>query len=57
MQVELQPNFADKNKSWLLTEIFIMAKHDGMQKGLLRRSKMIIEENGKAREEEKKNWD
>ena len=32
MQIGLQPNFQDMMRSWNLTEIFIMAKHDGMQK-------------------------
>ena len=53
MPFELQPHFLDMIKSWKLAGIFIMAKHDGIQKGLFRGLKMIIRENGKGHKRKK----
>ena len=48
MPFELQPHFMDMIKSWELAEIFIMAKHDQLPRGLIRGAKMRIGENAKG---------
>ena len=51
---ELQPHFLDMIKSWKLAGIFIMAKHDGIQKGLIRGAKMRLGENAKGQKRERR---
>ena len=50
---ELKPHFLDMIKSWELVGIFIMEKHDGIQKGWIRGSKMKLGENAKGQKRKK----
>ena len=54
MQVELQPKFLDMNKSWILAQGFIMAKHEEIRKGLIREERMELGENLKDQKRRKR---
>ena len=53
MPFELQPHFLDMIKSWKLAWIFIMAKHDQIQKVGIGEANMSIGENPKGQKRKK----